>query len=166
MLRSQENFTTPLGLISTFSASKRISLVLKGCNESVWPGADSPKGLLRPCRPAQQHQCSQGCPQSPWGVILVQREIAALSYCSQLGWDIPPSCSSRAGCAMAERFAVLTSSVGLDVVTCPSRSILQLCPGHCLSTSCNPSLCPVGCLCPAGTIPEVPWDGVSRTDFL
>lgn len=31
---------------------------------------------------------------TPWGVILVQREITTLSYCRQLGWDIPPSCSS------------------------------------------------------------------------
>lgn len=98
----------------------------------------------------------------------MQREIAAPSHCRQLGWDIPPSCSSGAGGAMAEGFAVLVSSVGLNVVTCPSRSILQLCPvgTPSLSTSCNPSLCPVGCLCPAETIPKASWDGVSRTNLL
>lgn len=58
----------------------------------------------------------------------MQRKITAPSYCRQLGWDIPPSYRSGAGCAMAEGFAVLMGSVGLNVVTCPSRSILHLCP--------------------------------------
>lgn len=38
MLRSQEHLITPLGLISTFSAAKRIPLILKGCKETVWLG--------------------------------------------------------------------------------------------------------------------------------
>lgn len=37
----------------------------------------------------------------------MQREIAALSYCRHLGWDIPPSHGSGAGGAVAGRFAVL-----------------------------------------------------------
>lgn len=82
-------------------------------------GADSPKGPLRSCRMAQQPMFTGMPVVTPWGVILVQREIATLSYCRQLGWDIPPSCSS-AGCAIAEGFAVLTSSVGLNVSPVPA----------------------------------------------
>lgn len=37
--------TTPPGLISTFAASKRISLVPKGCNESVWLGLTALRDL-------------------------------------------------------------------------------------------------------------------------
>lgn len=85
--------------------------------------------------------------------------------CPLLLQDIPPSCGSGTGHATASGFAVLARSVGLDVVTCPSRSILQLCPARTPSPSppCDPGLCPAGCLCPAGTTSEPPWDDGSRT---
>lgn len=56
---------------------------------------------------------------------------------------------------------------GLDVVTCPSRSILPLCLTRTPSPSlpCSPGLCRVGCLCPAWTTPEPPWDGGSGTSW-
>lgn len=71
---------------------------------------------------------------------------------------------------MAGRFAVLARSVGLDVVTSPSRSILQLCLAGTpsLSPPCNHGLCPAGCLCPAWTTPDGvphPWDGGSGTSW-